>query len=267
MALQDDAGVRNSSRIVPLDGGINFRDLGGYVSRDGRHVKWGKLFRCGHLAELSDEDLVSLRALGIHRVHDFRREEEQRRMPSREFSAQTTADYQISIGSMSRFWDILLAGKLTALSSHELVVNSYRDCIEEVIPAYTRFMRGILDNDRGGSLFHCAAGKDRTGMAAALILGALDVPRETIVEDYLLTLEHFDSENLLRLVEQHLRDADVEHWQRDWLTPYCSVHRDNIEAFLDALDRNYGSIGNYLQSALGFNADDCASMRAQFLTD
>ena len=104
-------------------------------------------------------------------------------------------------------------------------------------------------------------------MAAALILGALDVPRETIVEDYLLTLEHFDSENLLRLVEQHLRDADVEHWQRDWLTPYCSVHRDNIEAFLDALDRHYGSIGNYLQSALGFSADDCTSMRAQYLTD
>ena len=102
MALQDDSGVLNSSRVVPLDGGINFRDLGGYVTRDGRHVKWGKLFRCGHLAELSDEDLVSLRALGIHHVHDFRREEEQRRMPSREFSAQTTADYQISIGSMSR---------------------------------------------------------------------------------------------------------------------------------------------------------------------
>ena len=206
MAVLDDSELPSPSRVLSLDGGINFRDLGGYRSRDGRHVKWGKLFRCGHLANLSDEDLVTLRALGINRVHDFRREEEQHRMPSRHFFAHSSADYQISIGSMSRFWDILLAGKLTALSSHELVVNSYRDCIEEVIPAYTRFMRGILDNDRGGSLFHCAAGKDRTGMAAALILGALDVPRETIVEDYLLTLEHFDSDNLLRLVEQHLRD-------------------------------------------------------------
>ena len=259
--------MNNQTRVVALDGGINFRDLGGYQSRDGRHVKWGRLFRCGHLADLSDGDLSALQLMGVSKVHDFRRREEQARTPSRDIAADTIADYQVSIGSMSRFWDVLSAGKLTALSSHELVVNSYRECCEEIVPAYKRFMRAILDNARSASMFHCAAGKDRTGIAAALILTTLDVPRETIIEDYLLTLDHFDSEKLLLIVEQHLRDADVDHWQRDWLVPYCSVHRDNIESFLKALDQRYGSVENYLHRALGFSPADCELMRRLLLSE
>ena len=90
------------------------------------------------------------------------------------------------------------------------MVNSYRSCIQVVIPAFSRFMRHIVDNAQGGSVFHCSAGKDRTGMAAALILSALDVPRQTIIDDYMLTLEHFDSSRLIDIVEGHLRDAKVE---------------------------------------------------------
>jgi len=258
--------MKNSmTRVVALDGGINFRDIGGYINKDGRTVKWRKIMRCGHLAALSDNDLNRLEQIGISRVHDFRRSDEQAQSPSCAIRADFVDDYQISIGDISRFWEFLFEGELTAESSHQLVVNSYSSCIEVVIPAFSRFMRHIIDNADNASVFHCSAGKDRTGMAAALILSALDVPRETIIQDYMLTLEHYDSDKLIAIVEDHLRDAKVEQWDRDWLIPYCSVHQDNIIAFLDAIDTNYGDVKNYLISALGLTQADLDKMHHCYL--
>jgi protein-tyrosine phosphatase len=258
--------MKNSmTRVVALDGGINFRDIGGYINKDGRTVKWRKIMRCGHLAALSDNDLNTLEQIGISRVHDFRRSDEQAQSPSCAIRADFVDDYQISIGDISRFWEFLFEGELTAESSHQLVVNSYSSCIEVVIPAFSRFMRHIIDNADNASVFHCSAGKDRTGMAAALILSALDVPRETIIQDYMLTLEHYDSDKLIAIVEDHLRDAKVEQWDRDWLIPYCSVHQDNIIAFLDAIDTNYGDVKNYLISALGLTQADLDKMHHCYL--
>lgn len=255
----------SSSRVVALDGGINFRDVGGYKNSQGRTVKWRKIMRCGHLASLSENDLDTLEQIGINRVHDFRRSEEQQQSPSCAVRAEFIADYQILIGDISRFWEFLFDGELTAESSHQLVVNSYSSCIESVIPAFSRFMRHMVDNAENASVFHCSAGKDRTGMAAALILSALDVPRETIIEDYMLTLEHYDSDKLITLVEGHLRKANVENWDRAWLMPYCSVHEDNIIAFLDAIESKYGDVKNYLISALGLSQADLDKMHHCYL--
>ena len=258
--------IENSmSRVVALDGGINFRDIGGYVNNRGRTVKWRKIMRCGHLATLSDNDLDTLEEIGINKVHDFRRSEEQTQSPSCAIRAEFIDDYQILIGDISRFWEFLFEGELTAETSHNLVVNSYRSCIDAVIPAFSRFMRHIVDNADNASVFHCSAGKDRTGMAAALILSALDVPRETIINDYMLTVEHFDSDKLIAIVEGHLRKAKVESWDRDWLIPYCSVHQDNIIAFLEAIDANYGNVKNYLISALGLSQVDLDKMHSCYL--
>lgn len=257
--------ANSTTRVVALDGGINFRDIGGYVNNQGRTVKWRKIMRCGHLANLSDNDLDSLEQIGINKIHDFRRSEEQEQSPSCAVRAEFIDDYQISIGDISRFWEFLFGGELTAESSHTLVVNSYRNCIDAVIPAFSRFMRHIVDNADNASVFHCSAGKDRTGMAAALILSALDVPRQTIVEDYMLTIEHYDSERLIDLVEGHLRDAKVETWDREWLVPYCSVHQDNILAFLEAIDASYGDVKNYLITALGLSQADLDKMQSCYL--
>lgn len=253
------------TRLVPLDNGINFRDLGGYRSRDGRAVKWRKLLRCGHMAALSDTDLDRLEAVGVSRVHDFRREEEQSQSPTRPVRAEIIDDYQISIGDISRFWEFLFEGAMSAETSHQLVVNSYRNCIDSIIPAYSRFMRYLVDADEGADVFHCSAGKDRTGMAAALILAALEVPRQTIVEDYLLTLEYYNSDKLIAIVEGHLREAGVETWDRSWLIPYCSVHADNINGFLDAIDQKYGNINNYLMQGLGMSSQDLDKLKEKYL--
>ncbi len=255
----------SNSREIPLDGGVNFRDIGGYQSRDGRLVKWRKVLRSGHLSNLTDNDKTTLMNIGVNQIHDLRRVEEQNRQPSIDFGAKTINDYCLSIGSLSEFWETLSKGGLSGSSSHSLVVNGYKSCINEVAPAYRRFMHLILDNAEGVSLIHCAAGKDRTGLAAALILAALDVPDETIINDYLLTKVYFDTDNLINIVEGHLRNSEVSFWEREWLEPYCSVHRDNIETFLLALKQDYGSLDNYMNKALCFGESHRRLLRKVFL--
>ena len=257
--------LTRDQRVVTLDGGINFRDLGGYKTRNGRLVVWRKLLRSGHLAHLSTNDLSVLKDIGVNEVHDFRREDEQARSPSKLVEANISSDYYISLGSLSRFWDFLHEGKLTNRSAHDLVVTSYRDCIQDIVPMYTKFMQAILDNAKGTSLFHCSAGKDRTGIVAALILAALEVPRDTIIEDYLLTQQYLDSKHLLKIVEQHLVEAKVEFWEREWLIPYCTVHKENIQAFFDSIDESYGSIEAYLDHALSFGKHDRKRLQELFL--
>lgn len=253
------------SRVVPLEGGVNFRDLGGYLNQNDQQVRWRKIFRCGHLGDLTTADLDALEHLNVTHVHDFRREEEQQRTPSQPIRATVYDDYGMFVGSMSKFWEYMTSEKLTAESAHELVVGSYRNCVDDVAPHYARLFESLLSPKTGSSVFHCSAGKDRTGMAAALILSALDVDRSTVVDDYLLTLEHFDSERLMNIVEQHLRDADVAHWERSWLVPYCSVHRDNIEAFFDGVEARYGSVDRYLVDALGLNDERRQQLRQLYL--
>ncbi len=252
-------------RAPDLHGGINFRDIGGYATRDGRHVVWRKLLRSGHLANLSVSDLSVLSSMGVNQVHDFRRDDERLRSPSKVINVEVFSDYNISVGSLSRFWDYLREGNLTTRSAQNLVTDSYSDCIEEVAPAFTRFLRSILNNSQGTSVFHCAAGKDRTGMAAALILSALDVPRATIIEDYLLTEKYLDSENLMTIIEKHLTDANIEYWESDWLLPYCTVSIENIEAFFNAIDSRFGNIERYFDRALKFGKSDRESIRELFL--
>ena len=265
MHLLRERFVTITKRAPDLHGGINFRDIGGYSSRDGRRVVWRKLLRSGHLANLSDSDLSVLSSIGVNQIHDFRREDEQLRSPSRVMNVEIIANYHISVGSISRFWDYLRDGNLTLQSARNLVIDSYRDCIEEVAPAYTRFLQKILDNADGTSVFHCAAGKDRTGMAAALILAALDVPRSTIIEDYLLTEKHLDSNNLMTIIEKHLIDAKVQYWERDWLLPYCTVCAENIEAFFNAIDERFGSVDQYLDQALGLGKKGRERIQELFL--
>lgn len=255
------------TRLLPLDGGINFRDLGGYVTDDGREVSWRKIFRCGHLANLSEQDLELLADLNVTAVHDFRREDEQQRSPSQPIQAEFYNDYAMSIGSMSKFWEYMASEKLTAESAHELVVGSYRSCVQDVAPHYARLFRSLLANSANASIFHCSAGKDRTGLAAALILSALGVSRDTVVNDYMLTREYFDSDGLILTVEQHLRDAKVEQWERSWLQPYCGVHQDNIEAFFDGLESGYGSVENYLQQGLELSDKDLQVFRQMYLNE
>ena len=125
----------------------------------------------------------------------------------------------------------------------------------------------LIKNSGQASLFHCSAGKDRTGIAAALILSALDVPRDTIIEDYLLTAQYMDTESALDMIEDFLgvNSENTEQVERDWLVPIVSVHEDFIGSFFTSLENDYGSVDSYLNKALALSPADIQTMRDLFL--
>lgn len=253
------------SRLVPLEGGINFRDLGGYFSNDGRTVKWRRIFRCGHLAELTDSDIRAIEYLNITQIHDFRRIKEQDNLPSKYVSANTINDYNLFIGSMDKFWQHIQMADLTDQLAHQLVVDAYTNCHQIIAPHYQKLFQYLLANTNNASLIHCTAGKDRTGLAAALILSALDVSREQIIDDYLLTQMYLDIDKMILTIEDYLKKLNIGYWQRSWLESYSGVHVDFINNFFNTIDSKYDGIENYIQNVIGLSQSDKLKLKTIFL--
>ena len=227
------------SRHLALIGSTNFRDLGGYVGRDGRIVRWRRLFRSDHLGDLTPDDLAVLSGLGLARVCDFR--------GARERTASVCVLPGVAVHALSieptvvqGMQALLAAGKtLTPQSTVELMEQTYRDFVLDNTPRFAELFGHLLDDDRP-LVFHCTAGKDRTGFAAALILTALGVPRTVVMQDYLLTNDHYrQPKGASGLAPQDVLDV---LWR---------VQPDFLEAALHTVEAGYGSVERYLDSALG----------------
>lgn len=226
-------------RVVRLRGASNFRDLGGYDTQDGRQVRWGRLFRSDHLGRLTPEDEGALAALGVQRVLDFRGEQERAAVPNRLAAAQHHA-LGIEPTVVQRLQDLTAAGqRLSAAVAEELMKELYRALVSDQAHRYAEFFEHLLDTDTP-LVFHCTAGKDRTGFAAALTLHALGVPREVVLQDYLLTNALYQPPSLPR--SDTPREALAVLWR---------VQTGFLEAAYEALDADHGGMDRYLEQRLG----------------
>jgi protein-tyrosine phosphatase len=261
--------VLATERKLGLQGTPNFRDFGGYDTADGKRVKWGYLFRSGQLSELSDRDIDLLATLELDLVCDFRREEEQITDPSRLPGQRPLkiASLPIIPGSNSRFFEQaehqggerLTFGR-QAMFDFMLEIN--RDFAEGQRDTYAQMFREILALQDARFLVHCAAGKDRTGFAAALVLLALGVPREVVMRDYMLTGRFFSPETQMRRLQ---RKYGMEHVDADAVRPMLEVHEDYLARGLASIEGNYGSVERYLQEALKVGSAELAELRARYL--
>ena len=250
-------------RRLKFEGTPNFRDLGGYRTADGREVKWGYLFRSGQLSELSTADLATLAGLSLELVCDFRRVEEQERDPSLlPVPGPGVASIPIEPGSNDRAlsasdqWDLV-----DRAAMFEFMVEINRNFALGQRQAYAEMFQRVLALEQGRMLFHCAAGKDRTGFAAAAILLALGVPRETVMEDYLLTREYFLPEHELgRLQRKYEMGLPGEA-----MMPILEVHPDYLQAAFDAIDEEFSSFEHYLEDYLGLTPDQREQLCERYL--
>lgn len=265
--LRDQHGteVLATERKLGMQGTPNFRDFGGYPTVDGRKVKWGFLFRSGQLSSLSDRDLDLLASLEIDLVCDFRREEEQAGDPSRlpSHNPPRIVGLPIIPGSNARFFeqaDSRMAGR-QAMFDFMLEIN--RDFAEAQRETYARMFREILEVPNARFLVHCAAGKDRTGFAAAIILLALGVPRDVVMRDYMLTGQFFHPHNeMARLREKY----QMQQMDAQSILPMLEVHEAYLARALLAIEQNFPSMGVYLEEALGVGAAEVAELRARYLS-
>jgi protein-tyrosine phosphatase len=232
----------NFPRALTLAGASNFRDLGGYVGRDGRMVRWRTLFRADHLAALTAQDQAQLQGLGIVRAVDFRGERERAALAYQLAGVEQHA-LTIEPTVVQRAQQLLERGRqLSASDAVALMQDTYRDFAGENAPRFARLFALLLERD-APLVFHCTAGKDRTGFAAALILLALGVPREAVMEDYLLT-------NALYRPPQGLAGPAP----KEVLAVLWRVQEDFLHAALQVVDAHPGGFDRYLAEVLGVDA-------------
>jgi protein-tyrosine phosphatase len=249
-------------RIIDAPGAINLRDFGGYETNDGQRVRARALYRSGMLAGLTDAGRAAVRALDLGLICDLRRDDECTAEPT-PFPAHDPRRVQISIdpGSGIALREEMARTNVGLESRIRYMVEINRELVRDHVTEYRQMFDALGSMGGGAFLVHCAAGKDRTGFGVAAILFALGVPRETIVEDYLLTNDAMDFEGfILPRLKGAYGEIDIEAAKA-----LSGVRLDYIEAALAEVDATYGSFDGYLEGALGVDARRRAALRARYL--
>jgi protein-tyrosine phosphatase len=270
----------SNPRVLSIEGVINFRDLGGYQSDDGRQVKWGKVYRSAQLDRMSSEGVRTLSELGIKAVVDLRFSEESKKYP--------TMQEAVPLAEMLSWHDEFQDDGDNRASAMQM---SWKDSLDSLDPQQVREAMRInypqklyshraiyrkmllrLAHDKTPLVFHCAAGKDRTGVAAALILSLLGVSDQQIVEDYLLTQN--EVANLLDswLAAGATDSNDYEDFQqrmmrlpREVIQPVFEADQAYIETLLEYVNKTYSTFAGYAVEVLDFTEQDQALLRERLL--
>jgi protein-tyrosine phosphatase len=238
-------------RIIELEGAVNFRDLGGYATADGRRTRWRVLFRADGLGELTGADLDILRQLRIRTVIDLRtgHELEQSRF---DVDAHPVEFHHFPfIKSLSNAEDFQRApGFLGA---------QYRQMLEDAAPQIVGAFSALAADDARPAVFHCTAGKDRTGLLSALVLSLLGVPEDTVVADYALSgaaMSRLRAKLLVKFPDGKLLTEDSD--------AIFSADPANMVALFAHLKERYGSVRAYA-SAIGVPDDVVERLREAML--
>ncbi|HKM64224.1 MAG TPA: tyrosine-protein phosphatase [Acidisphaera sp.] len=239
-------------RSIALEGATNVRDLGGYVGAGGRRVRSGVVFRSASLAGMTPADIVTLDSLGLRTVCDLRGVAERSKRPAPLESLPHVQVHSLPIeprvGASVR--DLMATEEATGEDVMSLMRKAYLAYAREFHFAYAQMFRMVANAENHAVLFHCSAGKDRTGFGAALLLTSLGVAWEDVLADYMATNE--------------LWQPDAELLER--IPPPIAavllrVHEDLLTAAFDAIREHYGMIDTYLEARLGMGPRSLAAWR------
>lgn len=256
----------NKNRLLSFSGAKNFRDLGGYQTADGRAVRWGKLYRSDSLHKLNVADIKRLSALSIHRVIDFRSQFETKREPDR--LPREWAGRLVEIPILDSTTQATQESRrefLRNLKNIDPIQYMNRMNIElatKFTPEMKQFIGEVLSANGRPVLFHCAAGKDRTGFAAAILLRALGVPQDVVLHDYQLTNHYLQKGyamalTLMRLIKGKAFSVAIGK--------FMEAHPEYLGAAFGSIDQQYGSFDDYLFTGLGLTKYDIERLGMLYL--
>ena len=254
-----------TSRIA-LAGASNFRDLGGVATVDGRLFASGRVYRSNQLSRLTEEEAAAIRSLGIASVCNLRSERERTAQPTRHAIGQDETYASPKPDTQSALTAIFGQAGDDAIAFATAFAAFYADMPESHAEEFTALFR-LLVEDRVPLLVHCSAGKDRTGVACALILSVARVEREAVIADYLLSSERLlDDRHFLNM----LSGADLGRYAG--LSAACraillGTDRTYIVGMLDGLGARYGSVDGYLRDRLGFSQAELGRLRHNLIAD
>lgn len=260
----------SSTRHTPrLTGAPNFRDLGGLVTEDGRHLRSGLLYRSESLSYLTEEDLHTLSDLGIALVCDLRSTWECSRYPSRlPVSAPETLSMPISIDVRTGEGDMLglLARTPTEEIALEFMLGSYRAYPQAFAPSLGHLFTRIIDGPALPLLFHCSAGKDRTGFLAAILLRAIGVSHEQVVRDYLATAQHWAPPRSIAQLRNALREIIGSEPPIATLQRLDAVSEDYLNTSFKEIEQQHGGLYDYLEKHAGLTPSRLKLLRERLLS-
>ena len=252
-----------AERLVPLDGTQNFRDLGGYETAGGGRVRWGRVFRSDSLAELSDADVGRLARLGLRLVCDFRGDAEVTEEPNRLAGRPGVAYWNQPLGDRSvqpAEWRRRFESGDFAGVDASWLTRSYRGMIDDCAAELGAVLRRLAHERGLPAVLHCTAGKDRTGVASALLLLLLGVSRELVLEDYALTGRY--TEGRIRSAERFFagRGIDPTH-----VRGLLGSEPATLAGALDHLDAAHGGAERWARGRAGLTEAELAALRAALL--
>jgi protein-tyrosine phosphatase len=253
-----------------LTGVRNFRDVGGLPTTDGRRVRFGVLFRSGHLAHATEEDAEFLASLGLHTVFDFRNAADKKlEGPDVELPGVRNVNLPLSDpADGAEFWKMVRDGEIEQLRgilgdgrAADRMITSYRTIIKERTAEHARVLRSLAE-DSVPALMHCAAGKDRAGLSIAVTLLALGVEREAIVADY---LESNAKHRRYKVRRSSSSAAGYSPEVMELLSPLFEARAEYLAAAFETIEETWGDVDTYLEQGLGLTPELRASLRERLL--
>ena len=254
-----------SERLLPIKKAYNFRDMGGISTKDDKSLKWGKVYRSGKLSDLTPEGKEYFRSTGIKTVVDFRSNDEIAKSPNRYPKDYDVKTIRVPIGDEEGNVQKQLKEQISNaddnFDSEAFVANVNKTFVDSFAYQYKPFMELFLEEKNYPILFHCSAGKDRTGFAAMLVLGALGVEEEVIVGDFMMS-NYYRHEK----INKTLRKTALIGKKQKIIQPLVEVRTAYIQAALNAIKTNYGDMDTFLEKEYDLDASNRAKMRRLLLT-
>ncbi|MFT3704554.1 MAG: tyrosine-protein phosphatase [Agriterribacter sp.] len=249
----------STQREIKLQGAINFRDLGGYQTADGKHVKWGKIYRSAALDKLSEHDLDVLQGKSIAVVADFRGPYEVKVAPDKLPKGAT----RISLPSGSEhIGDSAYMKNMVQQMANDSFLTGFYSDVHPFKERYKPMFDELLTlNKDSALLFHCTAGKDRTGIGAALVLYALGVDTTVIMKDYLATNYYRAAENERAIIGMVKMYGLNEKLARNMM----AARESYLDATFASINQQYGSVDNFLKKEMGLDKKKLKKLKQLYL--
>ncbi|RAJ10875.1 protein-tyrosine phosphatase [Chitinophaga skermanii] len=245
----------STQRLVHVQGAVNFRDIGGYKTTTGKTVAWGKIFRSADVSKLTNADLDTVAGRNIHTVYDFRGVAEAAAAPDR---LPQNTQYQLcpqgsdSIPNAAQMAQILKEGNFL-----EKFYGNVAPLGERYKPLFQTLLAMPKDE---AVMYHCTGGRDRTGIATALILYALQVPQSTIEADYTASNVYLEKMNtrMFKGLQQFTNMSEAEVKEAMELKPKY------IQLTFAELTKKYGSLEKFFEKELGVGPKELKTLRAKY---
>jgi protein-tyrosine phosphatase len=243
-------------RRLPFAGALNFRDIGGYPASNGGMTRWGAVYRSDSLHYLTPEDLPVFDALSIKAIYDLRRTDELTRFPGPREHVHLELRGRIPQSEAES------AALKTRLDGEQWLLADYRGMLAGAAETFGYLFSRLADPERLPAVIHCVGGKDRTGMTIALLLTALDVEREVVLDDYQLTNDCRGVTHVPEVVEMFVGSGIM----REAAEGMLSAPRWAMARALEELDETYAGIESYLLGPCGMSPATLNALKTALVT-